>query len=204
MSSRGKGGSSGSGGGSGTGGRSGGGSGTGGSSGGASGGGSGGAGAAGGSGGGSGKGGTAAPYELPVDHRETAETPDKPVNGCVVNLHLYEVDQPKILTRTVVRIRIRHGLLRFDTILQFRQFHPESVRRLIQEIVTFPMLPPRPLSQEEAAGMMVSQFVNPRSHFNALGSIKLFVPFIPEHLPTVEFEVDSVDPEGLGKRKIGS
>jgi len=57
------------------------------------------------------------------------------------------------------------------------------------------MLPPKSLSQEEAAEILVSQFVHPLSDFNALGSIKLFVPLIPKDFPTLEFEVD---PEGLG------
>lgn len=67
-------------------------------------------------------------------------------------------------------------------------FHPESVNLLIDEIRTFPMLPPRALSREEASEILVEQFVHPLSEFNALGSIKLFVPVIPEDLPAVDFE----------------
>lgn len=125
-------------------------------------------------------------------------------SGFVVNLDVYKIDSDRENVRTEVKMRIRLGpgimgtLVRsaermlFTVCLKFRTFHRRLVPLLIQEIVTFPLLPRHSLSLKEANEILSYQLLHHLSGFNALDSIKQFDPVLPSYLPVEAFYIDAV------------
>ena len=125
-------------------------------------------------------------------------------SGFVVNLDVYKIDSDRENIRTEVKMRIRLGpgimgtLVRsaermlFTVRLKFRKFHLDLVPLLIQEIVTFPLLPRNSLSLKDANEILSYQLLHHLSGFNALDSIQQFDLVLPSHLPVEFIYIDAV------------
>ena len=117
----------------------------------------------------------------------------------VVNIDVYKVYKDEDGAQTEMKMRIRpteqiNDRVYFDLKLKFKNFHAGTVPSLIEEIVTFPMLPNKSLDLQEATEILKYQLGNPRSAFHALASVERFFPLLPDNLLVKAFYCNTIQP----------